>query len=335
MKLLLGGSPCQFWCAGKAGGRETAPSGAGWELFRNYVIAGQRYRPDFFLYENNKSMSNAIRERITEELGVEPILINSALVSAQNRQRLYWTDIPGVGQPEDREIFLSDILERDKSGTPTIGFAVRRLGRWTIGGKRVADSSRDMKTVQRYEVSATPEKASCLTSIQKHNLVAVPLRSGETDGDNRKRTFEIRGGVIQDNGRRYPVRLADGFYLIRNLTLRECARLQTVPESYRFPVSDSQARKLLSNGWTVAVIAHILSHCPGIRTEPLEVLSMYDGMSCGRLALNNLGANVVRYYATEIDRYAIATTQANFPDAVQLGDAFQVRNPGWNPRNAA
>ena len=62
---------------------------------------------------------------------------------------------------------------------------------------------------------------------------------------------------------------------------------------------------------------------------------MYDGMSCGRLALNELGANAVRYCATEIDKWAIATTQANFPDTVQLGDAFQVRNPGWNPRKAA
>ena len=80
-------------------------------MFRNYLIAKRTYKPDFFLYENNKSMSKAIREKITEELGVEPVLINSALVSAQNRQRLYWTDIPGVTQPEDRGILLRDIIE--------------------------------------------------------------------------------------------------------------------------------------------------------------------------------------------------------------------------------
>jgi len=86
---------------------------------------------------------------------------------------------------------------------------------------------------------------------------------------------------------------------------------------------------MLGNGWTVNVIAHILSFCPGITSEPLEVLSMYDGMSCGHLALNKLGAHVDRYFAAEIDKYAIKTTMANFPDTIQLGDAFQVRKNGW------
>ena len=93
LRLLLGGSPCTFWSVAKTRGRETAPSGIGWELFRNYVIARQKYQPDYFLYENNKSMAVAIREKITEELGVPPLALNSALVSAQNRQRLYWTNL--------------------------------------------------------------------------------------------------------------------------------------------------------------------------------------------------------------------------------------------------
>ena len=111
LKLLLGGSPCTFWSIARTKERETEPSGIGWELFKNYLIAREKYRPDYFLYENNKSMANAIREQITKELGVEPILINSALVSAQNRQRLYWTNIPGVQQPEDRGILLRDVLD--------------------------------------------------------------------------------------------------------------------------------------------------------------------------------------------------------------------------------
>lgn len=80
----------------------------------------------------------------------------------------------------------------------------------------------------------------------------------------------------------------------------------------------------------VDVIAHILHYAPGITTEPLEVLSMYDGMSCGHLALDKLGARIARYYATEIDKYAIRTTQHNFPGTIQLGDAFQVRDDGWH-----
>lgn len=82
---------------------------------------------------------------------------------------------------------------------------------------------------------------------------------------------------------------------------------------------------------TVDVIAHILSFIPGIAEKPLEVLSMYDGMSCGQLALDKLGACVAAYWSTEIDEYAIKVTQTNFPDTVQLGDAFQARRDGWKP----
>ncbi len=96
-------------------------------------------------------------------------------------------------------------------------------------------------------------------------------------------------------------------------------------------VSDSACYKMLGNGWTVDVIANIMSHFTGLTEEPVEVLSMYDGMSCGHIALDKLGAEITAYYATEIDKYAIQTTQHNFPDTVQLGDAFQVRDNNWGP----
>ena len=83
------------------------------------------------------------------------------------------------------------------------------------------------------------------------------------------------------------------------------------------------------NGWTVDVIAHILSHCHGITSKELDVLSMYDGMACGHIALDKMGAHIRRYRATEIDKYAIKTACRNFPDIEQLGDAFQVRNKDW------
>lgn len=87
MKILIGGSPCTHWSIAQTKNRETEASGIGWELFLNYRIARDKYHPDYFLYENNKSMSPAIRAQITAELGAQPVLINSALVSAQNRQR--------------------------------------------------------------------------------------------------------------------------------------------------------------------------------------------------------------------------------------------------------
>lgn len=77
------------------------------------------------------------------------------------------------------------------------------------------------------------------------------------------------------------------------------------------------------------MIAHIMSHFEGLTAEPVEVLSMYDGMSCGHSVLHLLGVEISAYYATEIDKYAIKTTQHNFPDTIQLGDAFQVRNKDW------
>lgn len=460
MKLLLGGSPCTHWSIAQTRNRETKPEGLGWELFRNYLIAKERYGPDFYLYENNKSMAPAIRAQITAELGVEPILINSALVSAQSRQRLYWTNIPGVELPEDRGLILLDVLEsglplHEKGYTLKANYsrasAVNALdgGHFpapmaiepvnvTADGKAQClratyykDGIRNMvgNTIDRKTCVATPirvcninggrqgnriystDAKSCAIKSQGggmgghgQGLYAIPadkgvlLRNilersveaktgrytvptacpalrvteatakGYTDilpgecvdltmpnsktrrgcamrekanclttscqyyqycGTLDRPIYEVRDGQITIKGQQYPIKLMDGYYIIRKLTVRECMRLQTVPEGFVFPVSDTQAYKMLGNGWTVDVIAHILSYCPGITVEPLEVLSMYDGMNCGHLALDKLGATVLRYYATEIDKYAIKTTQSNFPDTIQLGDAFQVREDEW------
>ncbi len=438
MKLLLGGSPCTHWSIAQTRNRETQPEGLGWELFRNYLIAKERYGPDFYLYENNKSMAPAIRAQITAELGVEPILINSALVSAQSRQRLYWTNIPGVELPENRGLILLDVLEsglplHEKGYTLKANYsrasAVNALGgghfpapmaiepvNVTTDGKAQClratyykDGIRNMvgNTVDRKTCVATPIRVGTIESGtgsegQEHRVysaggksktlcgngggvgaktglytvptdcpalrVAEATAKGYTDilpgecvdltmpnsktrrgramrekanclttscqyyqycGTLDRPIYEVRDGQITIKGQQYPIKLMDGYYIIRKLTVRECMRLQTVPESFVFPVSDTQAYKMLGNGWTVDVIAHILSYCPGITVEPLEVLSMYDGMSCGHLALDKLGATVLRYYATEIDKYAIKTTQSNFPDTIQLGDAFQVREDKW------
>lgn len=97
------------------------------------------------------------------------------------------------------------------------------------------------------------------------------------------------------------------------------------------PCSPSQNYKMLGNGWTVDIIAHILSFIPNIKNEEIIVLSMYDGMSCGHIALDKLGANIKQYFATEIDKYCIETTKANYPNTVQLGDAMYVRSElFWN-----
>ena len=378
MKLLIGGSPCTSWSIARMG-RETQPEGIGWELFDNYLIAWNKFRPEYFLYENNKSMAGPIREQITAELGVEPILINSARVSAQNRQRLYWTNIPGVEQPEDRGIVLRDILEsgvcwREKAYTlmaaheRSVVNAIARNGKFPFNGAAepvrigtIESGTQTNHDSKPFRVYPPDGKAVTLQGEAggygaKTGLYAVPVNPSEFArgggavypinfdaegqmtaeiGGRARVIYEVRDGRITIKGEQYPIKLADGFYIIRKLTVLECKRLQTVPDSYIFPVSDTQAYRQLGNGWTVDVIAHILSFCPGITETPLEVLSMYDGMSCGRLALDKLGAWVAAYWATEIDKYAIKTTQANFPDTVQLGDAFQVREDGWKPWEGA
>lgn len=423
MKLLIGGSPCTHWSIAQMKNRETEASGIGWELFLNYRIARDKYKPDFFLYENNKSMSPAIRTQITAELGVEPILINSALVSAQNRQRLYWVgkrNLDGtysqvaVEQPADRGILLRDILE---SGAVTWHEKAYTLRASAATKQGVSNVLRHIETNGHFGYMGVAEpvnmtvdgKAQCLratyykdgirnmvgNTIDRKTCVAEPVRIGtieskakNTDFDSQQYrvyspdgksvtlcgqgggvgaktglyavpvipdgkgqfvikaaggkeipVYEVRDGKIcvmvnlkgetERVEKWFPIKLADGFYIIRKLTVTECMRLQTVPESYVFPVSPTQAYKMLGNGWTVDVIAHIMSHFIGLTEEPVEVLSMYDGMSCGHIALDKLGAEITAYYATEIDKYAIQTTQHNYPDTVQLGDAFQVRNDDW------
>ena len=417
MKLLIGGSPCTHWSIAQTKNRETKAEGIGWELFLNYRIARDKYQPDFFLYENNKSMSPAIRAQITAELGVEPVLINSALVSAQNRQRLYWagkrnpdgtySQVP-VEQPEDRGILLRDILEtgvawQEKAYNLTtrccgaIPSDTLKRHRHTMVAEPVAIkplTEKEMAYMVRetkdgrnhfdfdYFHDATKDKSACVTANTHkgvpYNVLAEPaappmqvneatklgytvIQPGECvdlampqsktrrgratkDKTNCLTTscefyeycgtldapiYQVRDGMITVKGQEYPIKLRDGCYIIRKLTVRECMRLQTVPETYAFPVSDSQAYKMLGNGWTVDVIAHIMSHFEGLTAGPVEVLPMYDGMSCGHIALDKLGAEIASYHATEIDKFAIQATQHNFPDTVQLGDAFQVREEDW------
>ena len=421
--FLIGGSPCTYWSIAQTKNRETVASGMGWELFSQYVRALHEAKPKYFIYENNKSMSKSIRASIDETFGFEAVLINSALVSAQNRQRLYWVGKSNpdgtysqvyVEQPKDRGILLRDILEngavwQEKSynlttrccgaipedtlkrhrhtmvAEPIEPRCVARRGRYPENPKsRVAglpteqmfEARQDGKTntlttVQKDNLVAEPVnitqdgKAQCLratyykdgirnmvgNTVDGKTCVAEPIRIGTIENDaknpshdsqqyrvyspdgkgvtlcgnggglgaktglyavpydcdvvitensircqrrdqkhstvqgshvnftdvksqtlspshipnviehkNDKKypVYEVRNGLITIKGKQYPIKLQDGCYIIRKLTVRECMRLQTVPEWYEFPVSDSQAYKMLGNGWTVDVIAHIL-----------------------------------------------------------------------------
>lgn len=490
--FLIGGSPCTYWSIAQTKNRETVASGMGWELFSQYVRALHEAKPKYFIYENNKSMSKQIRASIDEAFGFEAVLINSALVSAQNRQRLYWVgkrnedgtySKVNVEQPADRGILLKDVLDsavamREKAHTIDANYY--KGGNFTSPNKqsgkrlmvaetvclryeRTDEAKRCRKAYEAHEIkhgynelnelhprpdgktntlttvlkdnqimepvcvaergrmycgqpqhyeARTDGKTNTLTSVEKDNRVAEPINvtadgkaqclratcykdgirniianevdkktgvaepindilqvgamprpdgeistsagfriySAEAKGrylcangggagaktglyaiptmlvkeatargyteiecgecvdlsmpnsktrrgrsmadkancmqtsndfyqyvayaiefdddgkpikaigkDGKEITiYEVKDGNITIKGKQYPIKLKDGFYIIRKLTVRECMRLQTVPEWYEFPVSDSQAYKMLGNGWTCEVIAHIL-----------------------------------------------------------------------------
>jgi DNA (cytosine-5)-methyltransferase 3A len=472
--LVCGGSPCTYWSIAQKNNRETEASGMGWELFQQYVRAIREAEPKYFIYENNKSMSKAIRDSIDKAFGFEAVLINSALVSAQNRQRLYWVgkrnadgtySKVNVEQPEDRGILLKDILEggeavcvaergRYENGKVVQHYEARadgktnvlttvqkdnnvaepvchiipqevRVRKYTCDIEKLKSVLREHKCLTNREIAealnkpitlvehwfrkddcfAVPDediwfdlkkllgiqstefdnfvtvfeeregifekshrcydvngKMSTLMTGKTDNIiepiclnsksgrggveglqpslqdriysiegkhtavttsfmpkVAEPIRVGcmpspsgemqnsqafrvystegksvnllgqgggagaktglyaipvEFDGDIPTKAvsvadgktyavYEVKDGKITIKGKQYPIKLVDGFYIIRKLTVRECMRLQTVPEWYEFPVSDSQAYKMLGNGWTVLIISWLLTSLKG------------------------------------------------------------------------
>lgn len=431
--FLVGGSPCTYWSIAQTKNRETVASGMGWELFSQYVRALKEAKPKYFIYENNKSMSKQIRASIDEAFGFEAVCINSALVSAQNRQRLYWVgkrnadgtySKVNVEQPEDSGIMLKDVLDsavamREK-GPAVIASAGRTTEReyfiknqgnmaaepintdangkgfcvtsryykgfgnnpgkclekhrdsmvaepinitadgkaqclrstcYKDGIRNIVGNDVDRKTgvaepicvaqrgrmyrgeSQHYE-ARDDGKTNTLTSVEKDNRVAEPIaelydipampvqeattigyteiecgdcvdlsmpnsktrRGGNmADKSNCMQTsndfyqyvgyaiefdengkpikaigkdgkqitiYEVCNGQITIKGKQYPIKLRDGYYIIRKLTVTECKRLQTVPEWYDFScVSNSQAYKMLGNGWTCEVIKHLIDSC--------------------------------------------------------------------------
>jgi len=190
--LLIGGSPCTYWSIAKRG-RETTCEGAGWTLFQEYVRALCESGCRWFLYENNHSIHKDIKAAISQALGVEPIMINSALVSAQSRKRCYWTNIPGITQPADRGILLRDIIDsglpiREKAYTLDAHYykSCGRCGFSTQSGRR-------QMVAEPIALNTTSnEKAQCLraschkdgirnlvgNTADRRTCVAEPVRVG-------------------------------------------------------------------------------------------------------------------------------------------------------------
>jgi len=207
--LFFGGSPCQSFSNAGNGKGFDGKSGLFWE----YVRILKEVKPTYFLLEN-VVMKKEWEDVITEALGVKPIKINSRLLSAQNRPRLYWTNIPNITEPNDKDIKMGDVLEDDAD----LKYAISEAKI-----KRVLETQRG----KGFFYNKTHEKCGTLIS-----------------GYYKQPT----DGIYVDLGFK------------RRLTPTECEKLQTVPVNYTNCVSDSQRYKMIGNGWTVDVIAHIFKN---------------------------------------------------------------------------
>lgn len=310
--LLIGGSPCQgFSFAGKQLNFEDERS----KLFFEFVRLLKECNPKYFLLENVK-MKKEYQDVITEHLGVEPIEINSNLLSAQNRKRIYWTNIPGVTIPNDKGILLKDIVHENADNQLSekeLDYMLRSSGKWSPSTNNRFETYLNYPEKKAHCLTANLNKGvpyNCFFEILSEYIVpfdktlqildkevqrgkvgyfrkdsqanrvyyihdkAITL-TGEAGGGAAKMGQYLFGCITPDrvekrqNGQRFN----DGkkFYTltaqdkhgvliegyIRKLTPIECERLQTVPDNYSSIVSNSQRYKMLGNGWTVDVIAHI------------------------------------------------------------------------------
>lgn len=243
--ILIGGSPCQgFSFCGKQLNFNDPRS----KLFFEYSRLLKECNPKYFLLENVR-MKKIHQDVISKELGVQPITINSSLVSAQNRVRLYWTNIPNIATPSDKKILLKDIIQQEYDGTWVFPRG------YNAGG------------VQNYN----GKSPSITTSNWEHNFfiykgVAERVRFDKLANKNKcvfeERKDEKSNALLTTGTKSLLCKKSTVDKYIRKFTPEECEKLQTVPVGYTSSVSNHQRYRCLGNGWTVDVISHILSFIP-------------------------------------------------------------------------
>lgn len=265
--LLIGGSPCQgFSFAGKQLNFDDPRS----KLFFDYVRILKELQPKYFLLEN-VVMKKEYQDIISEHLGVQPIKINSALVSAQNRNRLYWTNITDIKLPKDKGILLKDVIEdgyvdRDKSYCVLPGVdhksswnfyhnkrlhQIVKLGCIQVGMADLPTSRAQDKRVYSMD-GKSPTLLAAVGGYKEPKVAIVQRPRGfNNGGEFTEKSPTLSSNSWQDNNH-----LTDGVYW-RKLTPEECEALQTIPRGYTKHVSKSQRYKCIGNAWTVDVIAHI------------------------------------------------------------------------------
>ena len=262
--IIIGGSPCQgFSIAGKQLNFNDPRS----KLFFTFVNILKRYKPKYFLLEN-VVMKQEYIDVISGILGelypkcvtqheifrsgrLEPVMINSKLVSAQNRKRLYWTNIQGIEHPGDKGIVLKDIIQDN-------GFGVLKKG------DKLIPKTGKSATLQTCTGGNREPKVAIFPEATKEGYIeAEPGDGVDLDFPNSKtrrgRLMKNKCNTLKAQGKQ-ALGVIDQELSWRKLTPVECERLQTVPDNYTSGVSNSQRYKMLGNGWTVDVIAHIFSY---------------------------------------------------------------------------
>ena len=240
--LIMGGSPCQGFSHSGKGLNFKDPRS---KLFFDFVDIINYYNPEFFLLEN-VGMKSDWEDIITKHMGVEPIKIDSALVSAAHRRRNYWTNIPGVCAPSEKNINLSSILDAGGDVSPkgiswNIGNIVGR--KLNAQGKR-EDYNKNLKYTQCFQVRKEQNKCNCITTVQKDTIL-IAMDPGRYPDAFTKYTKDIDW---------------------RYLSATEVEKLMTLPEDYtaveinKTILADSSRHKLCGNAWTVDVISHIFSN---------------------------------------------------------------------------
>jgi len=256
--LLIAGSPCQgFSFAGKQLNFEDPRSKLFFEFVR-LLKECRMYNPDVkFLLENVK-MKKEYQDVISGYLGVQPIEINSALVSAQNRKRLYWTNIDIKGNyPQDKEIFIKDVLEDIPFDKKSESLNTNPSGRGMNGKIHYGKKSPYLTTNKGEGVKLMdPSTTNNVTTLN-------PKKPDGSQTYQQNRIYGIEGKMVcisAELSGRFNISDYPKSYNYRKATPIECERLQTVPDNYTASVSNSQRYKMLGNGWTVDVIAHIFKY---------------------------------------------------------------------------
>lgn len=297
--LLVGGSPCQDLSIAKKDrkGLEGDRSGLFWE----YVRVLREVKPKWFLLENVASMPKADKDAITKEMGVEPVMLDAALVSAQSRKRLFWTNIPNVTQPEDRGILLKHILQPDseveegmtvkgKSFCLTASYYKGGEGQWEYEHNKARKQRTMVKQVRMGHIDSegqgnrvySPEGKSVTLSANgggrgaKTGLYYVAVgrdvgrrlnAEGKREDDNKDLPTQRRIEVREDgkSGTLTSVQkdnLVVDPLRIRKLTPVECERLQGLPDGYTEGIPKTHRYKCLGNAFNVDVVRHLLSFLP-------------------------------------------------------------------------